>query len=389
MELSLLWLLLPVAAASGWIAARRSMAQQVDNAARKLSSDYLKGLNYLLNEQPDKAIDIFIKLIEVDNETVETHLALGILFRCRGEVNRAIRIHQNIAEQAGLSSRQRSLAILELGHDYQRAGLLDRAEDLFRQLIDAGHHQIRAYRELLNIYQQEHEWDKAIPTAEQLAKLSGENYRPVMAQYHCEQAEQFRRQGLTDKTREALRRALNTDPGCARASLVEGYLALDRSDAPSAVQAFKRVEKQDADYLSEIIEPLRRCYQQMDKPNEFVEYLHYILKHYGNNTSMLMLAKLIKEKENEKSAVNFVINQLKEHPSIAGVEHLLAMTLPETKGTEHDNLVLLKDIISQLARKCPAYRCTECGFTGKTLHWQCPSCKQWNTVKPMQEQNAS
>ncbi|RKZ57943.1 MAG: lipopolysaccharide assembly protein LapB, partial [Candidatus Parabeggiatoa sp. nov. 3] len=128
--IELLWLLLPVAAASGWLVARFQRRPQVTHFS--WSPDYFKGLNYLLNEEPDKAIDVFIKLIEVDSDTVETHLALGILFRRRGEVNRAIRIHQNIIKRPTLHPQQRSLALFELGQDYRHAGLLDRAEQLFQ-----------------------------------------------------------------------------------------------------------------------------------------------------------------------------------------------------------------------------------------------------------------
>lgn len=385
MELSLLfWLLLPVAASSGWFAAKRSSSQQSEHNARQLSSDYLQGINYLLNEQPDKAIDVFIKLIDVDTETVETHLALGVLFRRRGEVNRAIRIHQNLVVRSNLNSQQRALALLELAQDYQRAGLLDRAEHLFMELIDNGQYQNFSCHQLLDIYQQEHDWDKAIDIATRLMALSGENMKPVIAQYYCEQADSARQQSKPDIAYKMLKRALQIEPHCVRASLIEGQLALDACQLSQAIGAFQRVEQQDALFLSEVIEPLQNCYLETGCIDEFANYLKRILKEHGGITPMLVLARLIQERENAATALSFVVKQLRARPSLRGLDHFIDMSLPEAQGATKENLLLFKDITSQLLKNRPIYKCSECGFTGKTLHWQCPSCKLWNTIKPIQ-----
>src|SRR5713101_7419737 len=184
----LLWLLLPLAAGSGWLVAR--FDQKRHAAARDLPSAYFKGLNFLLNEQPDKAIEIFIQVLEVNSETVETHLALGNLFRRRGEVERAIRIHQNLIARPTLDREQRTYALLELAQDYFKAGLFDRAENLFLELAEIRAHSEQALRLLLSIYQQEKEWDKAIQTGRRLARVAGKSMDGVIAQYYCEQAEQ-------------------------------------------------------------------------------------------------------------------------------------------------------------------------------------------------------
>ena len=165
---NLIWLLLPLAAASGWYLASRGGAHRRGEPPT-LSKDYFKGLNYLLNEQPDKAIDVFIAMLEVESDTIETQLALGNLFRRRGEVDRAIRIHQNLITHSALGDEQRSLAALELGMDYMRSGLFDRAERLFKSLLDSGTHTKKALSQLLDIYQQEQDWDKAIACAREIA----------------------------------------------------------------------------------------------------------------------------------------------------------------------------------------------------------------------------
>lgn len=379
-----LWLLLPVAAASGWFAAKHSLSPKVKSRAFDVSSDYFRGLNYLLNEQPDKAIDVFIKLIDVDSDTVDTHLALGALFRRRGEVNRAIRIHQNLISRPNLTLQQRSLAVLELGQDYHRAGLLDRAEDLFLELMTLGKYQEYACRQLLDIYQQEHEWEKAIQIAKKLASASGEPMWTIIAQYHCEQAEQFTKLHQLVATKQALKQALNTDPTCVRASLLEGQLALAEGEIAKAILAFKRVEHQDPDYLPEVIEPLQSCYQQLGQQPEFIAYLREILARYGGITPTLVLADLLKQQQHEQEVADFIIEQLHKRPSIRGLNYLLNLALTQANSVTHEHLVLLKDMTSRLLKNKPIYKCSHCGFMGKTLHWQCPSCKQWNTAKPIQ-----
>jgi lipopolysaccharide biosynthesis regulator YciM len=382
--MKLLWLLLPVAAASGWLAAKYSLRTKPTTSSFNLSPDYLKGLNYLLNEEPDKAIDIFIKLIEVDNETVETHLALGTLFRHRGEVNRAIRIHQNLIARPALSPQQRSLALLELGQDYRRAGLLDRAENLFLELVASTEHRAYAYRQLLDIYQQEHDWDKATHTAQKLAQVANEPMRPVIAQYHCEQAEIFRQQGHREAALTALQLALKTDPHCVRASLLEGTLASEEGHREQAILAFKRVEQQDPTYLTEVIEPLQTCYQQIGRPHELTLYLRHILENYGGISPMLLQTNLIKQQEGERPAVDFIVKQLHQHPSLRGLDQLLDLVILNPLSITGKHLLLLKDMTTQLLKNKPIYKCHHCGFTGKNLHWQCPSCKQWNTIKPIE-----
>ncbi len=380
----LLWLLLPVAAASGWLAARHSLLTKMGHISNTLSPDYFRGLNYLLNEQPDKAIDVFIKLIDVDSDTVETHLALGALFRRRGEVNRAIRIHQNLIARPNLIAEQRNQALLELGQDYLCAGLLDRAEDLFLQLINSQALRLQAYYQLLDIYQQEHDWDKAIQIADKLARVSGESLHHVIAQYRCEQADTWRQQQQLALTHQAIQQALQADPACVRASLLEGDLALQAEDYPAAIQAFKRVEQQDPDYLSEVIEPLQHCYEQLQQMAQFTDYLNTLLKRYNGITPMLVMAKILKQQQGDQEAADFIVKQLHRRPSIRGLDHLLELALMRAGHITYDHLLLLKDMTSQLLRNKPIYKCSHCGFTGKTLHWQCPSCKQWNTIKPIQ-----
>jgi lipopolysaccharide biosynthesis regulator YciM len=385
MTYELLWLLLPVAAASGWYAAVSSNRKRaVTPKIPSLRSDYFKGLNYLLNEQPDKAIEVFTKVIEVDSDTVETHLALGNLFRRRGEVDRAIRIHQNLVARQNLDPRERGEALLELGQDYMRAGLLDRAEGLFLELVEADAFADRALRKLTDIYQQEKDWGKAVEAARRLEEKTGKPYGQVIAHYCCEQAEEMSAQGKPDEAVAYVKRALDISSLCVRASLVEGKLLSLSGDYRGAVRAYKRVEQQDPDYLPEIIESLQDCCISLGRPSDMADYLQYILDRYGGISVTLALANAKARDEGEAAAVDFLTEQLHRRPSIRGLDRLIELSLSHMEGPAQDYMFILKELTTKLLENRPVYRCHQCGFSGRSLHWQCPSCKHWGTIKPIQ-----
>ncbi|MEE9551435.1 MAG: lipopolysaccharide assembly protein LapB [Gammaproteobacteria bacterium] len=377
-----IWLL-PIAAFSGWLWGRRSLKFAETDSLRRIHPEYFKGLNYVLNEQPDKAIEVFIKMLEVDSETVETHLALGNLFRRRGEVDRAIRIHQNLIARPTLDKEQRALALLELGMDYMRSGLLDRAESLFKELVETGSHTVQAYTELLEIYQQEQDWEDAINTARKLEFASGTILNSTIAQYYCEQAEVLRLQEQNKAARENLRKALSIDPKCARASLIEASMLHNSGKAKHAIKAYQRIEKQDPEYIQEAVTPMLECYRELNKLNEYMEYLHDVVNMHGGITPMLMLTGLIAEQRGEKEAVKYITIELKKRPTVRGVDRLIEYVLAQAEGDSKDSLITIKDLTGKLLKDRSIYKCNHCGFDAKSLHWQCPSCKNWNTVKPL------
>ncbi|KHD08139.1 hypothetical protein PN36_31885 [Candidatus Thiomargarita nelsonii] len=354
-----LWLLLPLAAASGWLAARRKERQQA-------SVDDFKGLNHQLNDEPDKLIDIVINQ-KLDNETL---LELGIFFRRKGEINRAIRIHKNLLKHSTAP------ALFELAQDYRYAGLLDRAEKLFQKLSRFNSHKTLALRQLQALYQQEHDWKKAIRTAQQIAEPT----HTEIAQYYCEQAEEYQQERESEAAQQAIQKALKTDPNCARASLLKGQLALERGETKQAILAFQRVEQQDPDYISEIITPLQTCYQGQ----EFTHYLRHLLEHHASIKSMLALANIIKQQEGDSQLFDFIVEKIQNSPpSLHGLDLLLDLALSKKDSISRDYLLLLKEISTQLLKNEPAYKCTHCGLTTRKLYWQCPSCHEWNTVKPL------
>ena len=383
--LDLLWLLLPVAAASGWWAGRRSARRGDGNriGAPKPPSDYFRGLNYLLNEQPDKAIEVFLRLVEVDSETIETHLALGNLFRRRGEVDRAIRIHQNLIARPNLASEHRSYALLELARDYMRAGVLDRAEGLFSELVRNRTHVAEASRQLLTIYEREREWKAAIETAERLQRVTGESQSDLIAHYWCELADAERRAGNDKAARKLAQRALGADQGSVRASILEGDIAMDAKQYRQAVRAYRRVESQDPAFLPEVIERLLTALAQIEHATALEAYIDRLRGRYNSISVIQAATNLIREREGEAAARDFFREQLLKRPSLRGLREWVAMELDHASERSRPGTEVVLDMLDRLLESKPVYQCNQCGYQGKHLHWQCPSCRSWNTVKPI------
>jgi len=380
--LELLWLLLPVAAASGWFMARRGQRLATAAPASDRNPAYFRGLNHLLNEEPDKAIDVFVEMLEVDSETVETHLALGNLFRRRGEVDRAIRIHQNLIARPALTREQRAQALLELGQDYMRAGLYDRAENLFKELRDSRQHQAQALRNLLVIYQQEKDWEACLKIAEDLAPLLAEPMSAERAHFYCELADKAILAGHHDRAIALLRKALAAHRQCVRALHMQADIAIHDNDWREAIRLLKRAGEQQPDYLGEVLPPLIECHKRLNDLAGLRRYLESLLPDQPDSGAALHLADLINETDGEAAAAAFLGGEVNRHPSLRGLKRLaeLNAALPDSQATQV--LDDLREHIAQLLRHRPGYRCTQCGFEAKTLHWQCPSCRSWGTIKP-------
>lgn len=375
----LFWLLLPIAAASGWYLARRTAPRPPP----QLGPSYVRGLNYLLNEQPDKAIEVFLQMLEVESETVETHLALGNLFRRRGEVDRAIRIHENLIARPALTSEQRWLAVQELGMDYMRSGLMDRAEGLFRQLLEAKVQVRKTLGHLMDIYQQEQDWDTAIACATDLRSRCGDDTRPMIAQFHCEKAERHLARGDGEKATESLQEARFADPDCVRSNLMEGRLAMAAGRPAEALAAYQRIEEQDPDFLVEALPPLMLCYRALGRLGEFAEHLGSLGPKHAGITPVLLRSEILAAQEGPEAAIEYLCRELRKRPSLRGLDRLLEHLLAGRDGPGREYLEIVKQFTSGLMRDRFGYKCRHCGFLAKAVHWQCPSCKHWACVRPI------
>ncbi|WP_226468238.1 lipopolysaccharide assembly protein LapB [Luteimonas panaciterrae] len=377
-----LFLLLPVAALSGWVIGRRGGERHSDSQVSRLSTTYFRGLNYLLNEQPDKAIELFLHIAELDKDTFETQVALGHLFRRRGEVDRAIRLHQGLVQRSDLNDQQKVQALLALGEDYMRSGLLDRAETVFTDLAKIDQRAPQALKHLIGIYQSERDWPKAIENASRYETVTGEPMGKLIGQFECELADRLRASGDADGARAAIARAYAADSSSVRAGMLEGRIELDAGNDAAAIRAFERAARHDSDYLPEILPALLPAYDRVGDQPGARRFLSEMSEHYRGISPVLALTKLVEAEDGVPAARNYLAQQLKDRPSVRGEAALIDLTLAEGSD-EVRTLTDLKHITDQLLVRNPSYRCNRCGFGARSHHWQCPSCKEWGTIKPL------
>jgi len=381
-----LLLLLPLAAASGWLAGRRDNRLKHPRGGGDIPSEYFQGLNFLLNEQPDKAIEVFIKVLEVDSETVETHLMLGSLFRRRGEIERATRIHQNLIARPNLDREQRSQALYELAQDYLKAGLLDRAENLLLEYAEVQRQSEPALRHLLYIYQQEKEWDQAIITAKRLARVSGRSTDAMIAHFYCEKAEEAITAGETGKAEDLLGQALATDRNSVRANILHGRIARAAGDCSRAIKYWLKIDRQDRQYLPEILDALAECYKLEYGQAEWENWLRRALGQAHSIPLMLRLAREIESRHGVDQSREFIVEELRLRPSLHGLIYLIRLTGEQTSGQARSDMQTLQAMLEQVLTQRKRYLCEHCGFRGQSLHWQCPGCRRWNSMKPVWEE---
>ncbi|EKD54590.1 MAG: hypothetical protein ACD_60C00066G0004 [uncultured bacterium] len=382
--MSIGWLIVILAAIfGGWCVGYQSRQSRFVAQKLNLPRDYLVGLNFLLNEEPDKAVDIFIKMLEVDSNTVETHLAVGKLFRRRGEVDRAIRIHQNLIARPQLDKTYREQSLFELGQDYFSAGVLDRAERIFLDVVDVKEYAIPALRALLDIYQQEKAWENAIHIANKLEMATKRNMQPVIAHYYCELAEIALHKQLHDEADRYLDQAILADSSCVRASLLQAKYDMHKKDYKAALKSLKKIKDQNPDYLSEAIDALASCYEELKEEEKLVDYLMRTLNEYPRIPIVLILSERIRQWKGDKVAAKFVADYVRRYPTLRGLYLFINLYISSTEGRARDDLTILQNLMKKLLADKPDYQCVSCGFSGKSLHWLCPGCKQWNSVKPI------
>lgn len=379
--LNLLWLLLPVAAAGGWFAARRSTSEGNPDRFWDHASNYHRGLNYLLNEQQGKADDLFLSSADVNQETAETHLALGNMFRRRGEVDRAIRVHKSLNDKLQLSEAMRADALLELARDYDKAGLLDRSEKLFRQLIEQGHKVEISYQNLLSIYEREKDWERAIDIALEYSRHTNKNMYGLIAHYYCELAVVADRAGLEDEALEHLQKALIHDVDCARASVMWGELALRRKDYAKAIERFEFVEKHRPELMPEIISPMFEALSASGNQQALRDYIERIKSRLNAYSVIKKTRGLIEQLDGKDEADEFFKDQIVARPSLKGLRDWAQGQLQKSPEKEREKVAAMCNMLDQVVRSKPSYQCSNCGFRGQSLHWRCPSCGHWDSVQ--------
>ena len=381
MEIEFWWLLaLPLFFALGWMAARIDIRHLVTES-RALPSSYFKGLNFLLNEQTDKAIEAFIEVVKVDPQTIELHFALGSLFRRRGEIERAIRMHQNLVARPDLAQEQKTLALYELAQDYLKAGLLDRAEELLLKLEHTQHAEA-ALKFLLDIYEQEKDWHKAIVIAGKLESVTGHSHQKDIANFYCEMASSEIMHTRAQAARPHLEQALAHHRLCVRANLLLGDMALSLGNPDEAIAAWKRIESQNPDFLSLVAERLFRAFKQQDKTTEGVTLLRGYLARYPSLDLLNTVFDGLLESQGAESAYALVRDELRRTPTLLGLDKLLEAQLMDVPAERRQDLELTKTLVHQHTRGLAMYKCDHCGFRARQFYWHCPACASWETYSP-------
>ena len=381
MEIDYWWLLaLPLFFALGWLAARIDIKHLLSES-RALPTSYFKGLNFLLNEQPDKAIEAFIEVVKVDPQTIELHFALGSLFRRRGEVERAIRMHQNLVERADLAQQQKLDALYELAQDYLKAGLLDRAEELFARLKGTVHAEA-ALKHLLEIYEQEKDWLKAVDTAQQLEVVTGQSYQKEIANFYCELAGRETMDSRPEAARPHLRHALAHHRLCVRANVLLGDLELALGNIEAAIEAWKRIETQNSVYLALVADKLFSAYRKLDKTSEGLNLLRGFLSQYSSLDILNVVFGGLLEQQGAAAAYQLVRDEMQRNPTLLGLDKLLEAQLLDAPVQRRHDLELVKNLVHQHTRSLAMYKCENCGFRARQFYWHCPACGEWETYSP-------
>lgn len=381
MEFEFWWLLaFPLFFGLGWLAARIDI-KQLMSESRALPLSYFRGLNFLLNEQPDKAIEAFIEVVKVDPQTIELHFALGSLFRRRGEVDRAIRMHQNLAERADLEPEQKLNALFELAQDYLKAGLLDRAEELFVKLQNTRHGEA-SLKFLLEIYQQEKDWSKAVVASRELAALTGQSRQKEIANFYCELATTDMMNSRLEAASEHLQEALAVHRNSVRASVLLGDVKAAQGQWAEAIDAWKKIESQSPAHLQLVAEKLLNAYRETDAVDEGLNLLRGYLASYASLDLLNVVFEVTLARFGAEPAYKLVRDELRRNPTLLGLDKLLEAQLLETPPERRQDLELIKTLVHQHTRNLAMYRCDDCGFKSRQFYWHCPACRGWETYPP-------
>jgi lipopolysaccharide assembly protein B len=378
------WLLiLPLFFTLGWIAARVDIKQLISESTA-LPASYFKGVNFLISDQHDKAVEAFSEAIQANTDSLELHFALGSLFRRTGETDRAINMHLSLLAKKELTPNQKSAVKAELAQDYLKAGLYDRAEELFKGLDDTRYQQ-PALNALLEIYVREREWAQAVTTATELERLSGVPFRQEIAQYYCELAMNAIIAQQQDTARVHLNMALDANKNCVRANVLLGDLEASNGAHQAAISHWKRIEFQQPEYLGLVANKMLKSYRADSQLKQGLIQLNSYLETYKLPSLMSALYEATLVEEGAEKAVKLARNELIRQPSLTTLDQLLqARAMADEsnakKQASNQDIQLMQQTVRNAIGNRAAYHCDHCGFRAKQHHWQCPACNAWEAL---------
>ncbi len=381
MEAEWWWFLaLPAFFAFGWVTARVDIKSLVSES-KSLPASYFKGLNFLLTEQPDKAIESFLLVAKENPQTVELQFALGSLFRRRGEVDRAIRMHQDLVNREDLPPDERRQASFELAQDYFKAGLLDHAEGVLSKMAEVDPSP-EVHRQLLDIYIQEKDWEKAIGAARKLEVSAKRNYQKEIANYYCELAITENIHGRREAAEALLVKAIEANRKSVRANLLKGEWLAREGRHAEAIEAWKAIESQDPAYLGLAAEGMVESYKALGKPSEGLTLLRGLQNRYPGLDLLNVVYQATAEQEGDESAWRLVRDEVRRTPTLVGLDRLIDAELLRTPPERRQDLQLMKNLVHSHAQALAVYLCGNCGFKARQFFWQCPACGGWETFAP-------
>lgn len=376
------WMLLafPLFFGMGWLAARMDIKQLVDESSA-LPRSYFQGLQFLLDEQQDKAIDAFIEVVSVDPQTVDLHFALGSLFRRRGEVDRALRMHLNLAERVDLDPNRKEQARFELAQDYLKAGILDRAESIFLDLQNTPYAR-QALEFLLETYQKEHDWLKAADITQRLTALTNEPHAKEAAFFYCELADEDIAHQRPEAAQAHLEQALDTWPHLTRAIIMQGDIERAAGNPLKAIETWQQIEQHDPKYLPLVAERLLEAYRESDQLDAGIAVLRgYLTKHHSLDL-MNVVSEAVLERDGPEVAYQIMRDELQANPTLLGLDRLLETRLRSVGEERRSDVELVRKLLHQRTNALSMYRCSACGFKARQFYWHCPACYGWETYAP-------
>ena len=378
MEFEFWWLLaFPLFFVLGWLAARIDI-RQVVTESRALPNSYFRGVNFLLNEEPDKAIEAFLEVVRLEPETIDLHFALGGLFRRRGELDRAIRMHEHLLDREGLAEEKRLRALCELGQDYLKAGLLDRAEAVFTRLLETPQQSL-AREYLLEIYVQEKDWSKAIEAARILEKSTSKPLNAEIAHFYCEQALLEVAKGNAAEAGILLETALQANRMSVRANLMAGDLEAAAGLHAAAITSWRLVEAQSASHMALVVDRVLGSYRQLGRLEEGVQWLRALQARQPSQDLFNALYLVVSETQGADAANQLAREELRRNPSLRTLDRLLEAQLVNASAEDREWLQVEKSLVQAHSQRLMRYQCSSCGFKAQQFFWRCPACGRWDS----------
>lgn len=374
-------LMLPIFFAMGWFAARVDM-KTVLKQAKTVPAGFYGSLDALVDKNTGKAAHALAEVIDQQQGSYDLSLTLGKLYRQRGENDKAIALHKTLLDSPDIMGNEyeHNRVLYELGLNYQSAGLVDRAEKIFLAL-QKGNISQKANEVLLNIYQQDRDWHKAIETAQLLAH-DEQTYQFEIAQFYCEIAQEKLFQSDFSAAREHVQAALNANKKCTRANMILGDIEQKQGYFQAAIDAYTSIEKQNYAYLSMVGERIYDAYDALGKPREGLD----ILIGYAKTFAQLDLNHVIYDKalllHGEDYANQIVMDLVRAKPDLSGIYRLLGLQISDLHSQWKADADMMRSVIGRQMQKTLMYRCKNCHFKSQVYFWHCPACNKWETLTP-------